>query len=257
MALSSHKIQLEPAYVLHQRPYRDSSLLLEVFSSAHGRIGMVARGVRSRAGQRRALLQPFVPLHLSWSGRGELVTLTDVEPAGASHALAGQVLLSGFYLNELLLHLLHRHDPHPELFRHYRYTLERLGAIGGPSADPVQLQVALRLFEQQLLQEIGYGLVLEYDVERGEAIDPGTLYRFVLGEGPVAAAPGSDRAALFPGSSLLALAAQQLDSPQALRDARRLTRLVLDHYLDGRKLHTRQLLLDLQRGSEAAALNRP
>lgn len=256
MAQSHEKVLLEPAYVLHQRPYRDSSLLLEVFSSEHGRLGLVARGVKARGGQRRALLQPFTPLSLSWLGRGELATLTDVEADAAAHPLVGQVLLSGFYLNELLLYLLHRHDPHPELFAYYRYTLEQLSALRETDKDG-RLQISLRLFEKQLLQEIGYGLVLEHEVERGGSIDPQGLYRFVLGQGPVAAradqAPG---APVFPGSSLLALAAHSLDDARALKDAKRLTRLVLDHYLAGRKLHSRQLLLDLQRGAEAAAMNK-
>ncbi len=257
MAQSHHKILLEPAYVLHQRPYRDTSLLLEVFSPNHGRLGLVARGIRGKGGQRRALLQSFVPLTLSWSGRGELATLTDVEAAGAAHALAGQVLLSGFYLNELVLHLLQRHDPHPELFEYYRYTLEQLSGIRESHHGARRLQVSLRLFEKQLLQEIGYGLVLEYEVERGEAIEPEGVYRFVLGQGPVAAQAGAEPAPpLFKGSSLLALAAQHLDEAQALKDAKRLTRLVLDYYLAGRKLHSRRLLLDLQRGAEEAALSK-
>lgn len=256
MAQFNQKVVLEPAYVLHQRPYRDTSLLLEVFSSNHGRLGLVARGVRAKGGQRRALLQPFTPLSLSWSGRGELATLTDAEADPAAHRLVGQVLLSGFYLNELLLHLLHRHDPHPELFAHYRYTLQQLSRVSGADHER-RLQVSLRLFEKQLLQEIGYGLVLDYEVEQGEAIDPQGLYRFVLGQGPVAARAGAEPGALlFPGSSLLALAAHRLDQPRVLKDAKRLTRLVLDHYLAGRKLHSRQLLLDLQRGAEAAALNK-
>jgi DNA repair protein RecO (recombination protein O) len=251
-----NKILLEPAYVLHQRPYRDTSLLLEVFSPEYGRLGLVARGVKGKNNQRRALLQPFIPLTLSWSGRGELGTLTDVEADGSPHALTGPVLLSGFYLNELLLHLLHRHDPHPELFAHYRYTLQQLGGITNPHEQARQLQVALRLFEKQLLQEIGYGLVLEHEVEQGEAIEPETMYRFVLGQGPMAEPAAMPSPQLFKGSSLLALAAQRLDDAQALRDAKRLTRLVLDHYLAGRKLHSRQLLQEMQRGTEAAALNK-
>lgn len=250
MAQSNHKILLQSAYILHQRPYRDTSLLLEVFSPHHGRFGMVARGVRGKRSRRRALLQPFVPLSLSWSGRGELVTLTDAEAEGAAPMFAGEVLMSAYYLNELLLYLLHRHDPHPELFTHYRYTLGRLSQLGqGQGSDAGQsLQIALRLFEKQLLQEIGYGLVLDHEVEQGEAIDPAASYRFVLGQGPVAQAPTGPAPNVFQGSSLLAFAAHELDDVQTLRDAKRLTRLVLDHYLGGRPLHSRQLLQELQRG---------
>ncbi len=252
MVQSNTRVLLEPAYVLHQRPYRDSSLLLEVFSHQYGRVGLVARGVKGKSKPRQALLQAFVPLQLSWSGRGELGTVTDVEANGAMLQLKGQILLSGFYLNELLMHLLHRHDPHPDLFDYYRYTLEQLSV----NTDPRRLQQILRLFEMQLLQEIGYGLQLDYEVGQGDAIEPDAVYRYVLGQGPVRAQPDMLDAGLFKGSSLLAFSMQQLDDAKSLKDAKRLTRLVLDHYLAGKKLNSRQLLLDLQRNAEAAALNK-
>ena len=257
MVQTTNKSLLEPAYVLHQHPYRDSSLLLEVFSQHHGRVGLVARGVKRKNNPRRALLQPFIPLQLSWSGRGELATVTDVEANGAMHQLKGHVLLSGFYLNELLLHLLHRHDPHPDLFDYYRYTLNQLGGISSPDSEVWQLQRCLRLFEKQLLQEIGYGLVLEYEADHGEAIDPAALYRYVLGQGPVRTNDRSNETNLLKGSSLLAFAERRLDDSYSLKDAKRLTRQVLDHYLAGKKLHSRQLLQDLQRTAEAATLNKP
>ncbi len=254
MAQVNNKVLLEPAYVLHQRPYRDSSLLLEVFSHSHGRVGLVARGVKGKRKQRQALLQPFIPLQLSWSGRGELATLTDVEASGGAHQLVGSVLLSSFYINELLTHLLHRHDPHPDLFEYYRYTFGQLDSLNQPQL----LQRYLRLFEKQLLQEIGYGLVLEYELVHGEPIDASRSYRYHPGQGPMLVLREDvNQALLFKGSSLLAFAEDKLDQPQHLKDARRLTRLVLDFYLGGKKLHSRQLLMDLQRTTEVAALNRP
>ncbi len=247
------KVLLEPAYVLHQRPYRDSSLILEVFSQTYGRVGLVARGVKGKRKQRQALLQPFMPLQLSWTGRGELATLTDAEASAAAHRLIGPVLLSGFYINELLIHLLHRHDPHPDLFEYYRYTFTQLDRLN----QPQQLQRYLRLFEKKLLQEIGYGLVLGSELEQGEPIDPNRVYRYQPGQGPMLVIrDDASQALLFKGSSLLAFAEEDLGHPQFLRDARRLTRLVLDHYLGGKKLHSRQLLIDLQRTTEAAVLNR-
>ncbi len=253
MAQANNKILLEPAYVLHQRPYRDSSLILEIFSHTYGRVGLVAKGVRGKRKQRRALLQPFMPLQLSWSGRGELATLTDVEATGAAHQLVGQVLLSGFYINELLTYLLHRHDPHPDLFEYYRYTFSQLDGL----SQPQLLQCHLRLLEKQLLQEIGYGLVLENELVQGEPIDANRSYRYHPGQGPMLAQRDDvNQGSLFRGSSLLAFAQENLDQPQYLKDARRLTRLVFDFYLGGKKLHSRQLLVDLQRTTEAAALNR-
>jgi len=254
MAQANSKVLLEPAYVLHQRPYRDSSLILEVFSHSYGRVGMVAKGVKGKRKQRQALLQPFIPLQMSWTGRGELATLTDVEASGAAHQLVGSVLLSSFYINELLTHLLHRHDPHPDLFEYYRYTFSQLDRLNQPQL----LQRHLRLFEKQLLQEIGYGLVLEYEVDQGEPIESDRSYRYHPGQGPMLAQRDDvDQGLLFKGSSLLAFAEENLDQPQYLKDARRLTRVVLDFYLGGKKLHSRQLLMDLQRTTEAAALNRP
>lgn len=252
MVQSNTKVLLEPAYVLHQRPYRDSSLLLDIYSQQYGRLGLVAKGVKGKNKSRQALLQAFVPLQLSWSGRGELGTVTDVEANGLAFQFNGQVLLSGFYLNELLLNLLHRHDPHPDLFDYYRYTLEQLSV----NTDARHLQQTLRLFEMKLLQEIGYGLVLDYEVEQGEPILPDAVYRYVLGQGPLQIQAENHDSMTFKGSSLLAFATQQLDHGATLRDAKRLTRQVLDHYLAGKKLHSRQLLLDLQRNTEAAELNK-
>jgi DNA repair protein RecO (recombination protein O) len=252
MAQSNQKVLLEPACLLHQRPYRDSSLLLEVFTRQHGRVGLVARGVKGKKRQRQALLQPFSPLLLSWSGRGELGTLTDVEANGAAHRLEGQVLLSGFYLNELLTHLLHRHDPHPDLFDYYLYTLVQLDGL--TATDNLHLQQLLRLFEKELLQEIGYGLVLEHEVEQGEVIDPEADYCYLPGLGPRRAV--ATDTVRFKGRSLLAFTESELADAESLKDAKRLTRLVLDYYLGGRKLHSRQLLLDLQRTSEGAALGK-
>jgi len=253
MAQANNKVLLEPAYVLHQRPYRDTSLLLEVFSLSYGRVGLVARGVKGKRNQRQALLQPFIPLQLSWSGRGELATLTDVEAGGAAHKLVGPVLLSSFYINELLTHLLHRHDPHPDLFEYYRYTFNQLDSLNQPQL----LQRHLRLFEKQLLEEIGYGLMLEYELVQGDPIDANRSYYYHPGQGPMLA-QGDDvnQTMLFKGDSLLVFAEENLDQPQHLKDARRLTRLVLDHYLGGKKLHSRKLLMDLQRTTEAAALSR-
>lgn len=243
------RISLESAYVLHQRPYQDSSLLLEVFTLNHGRIGLVARGVRKPKGRWQSLLQPFTPLLLSWTGRGELGTVVDAEMSGTAHPLKGQVLLSGFYINELLTRLLHRHDPHPELFDYYHALLNQLALL----SDGQQLQQPLRLFEKQLLQEIGYGLVLEHDVVSGDAIDADGSYSYRLGEGPAPVVDVAHDSLVMRGRSLLALAAGRLEDAETLRDAKRLMRAALDQQLGGRPLHSRQLLMDLQRTTEAVA----
>ena len=144
------RVKLQPAWVLHSRPYRDSSALLEILSAEYGRMGLIGRGTRrrSRGGSESALLQPFAPLLLSFSGRGELRTLTGVEAAGAALTLRGERLFSGMYINELLVRLLHRDDPHPRLFALYGQALEALS-----EHDPVD--GILRRFELVLLDELG------------------------------------------------------------------------------------------------------
>lgn len=247
------RVSLESAYVLHQRPYQDSGLLLEVLTPNHGRIGLVARGVRKPKGRWQSLLQPFVPLLLSWSGRGELGTVVDAEMSGAAHPLKGHVLLSGFYINELLTRLLHRHDPHPELFDYYQSLLKQLSLLSDGADGRQQLQQQLRLFEMQLLQEIGYGLVLGHDVATGAAIDPDINYSYRLGEGPLPVADVVCDVLVVRGRSLLALADGKLDDADLLRDAKRLMRAALDQQLGGRPLHSRQMIMDLQRTTEAVA----
>jgi len=254
MSAQTSRIALQPAFVLHQRPYRDSSVLLEVFNHEHGRFGLVARGVKGKRNNRQALLQPFTPLLISWTSKGDLGTLTDVESDATALALSGAVLLSGFYINELLMHLLHRHDPYPDLFDRYRYTLEQMSMLGRVPPSSPELQMLLRYFEKYLLQEVGYGMVLEYEAESGDAIEAECDYRYVIGEGP-RLVNGAGQAGVFSGAALLAYAGERLDErPEYLRDAKRLSRSLIDHYLGGRALNSRKLMLDLQRNAEAAAL---
>lgn len=248
------RISLEPVYVLHQRPYQDSSLLLEIFTPNHGRVGLVAKGVRKPKGRWQPLMQPFVPLLLSWSGRGELGTVTDAEMSGVPHPLQGQVLLSGFYINELLTRLLQRHDPHPGLFDYYHTLLQQLSLLADDAAGRQQLQWQLRLFERHLLQEIGYGLVLEHDAATGEAIEAGLSYSYRFGEGPIPLKEGAEAGLVISGRALLALASGEFEEAVSLRDAKRLMRAALDQHLGGRPLHSRQLLMDMQRTTEAVAL---
>ena len=232
---------LQRAYVLHHHPYRDTSALVEIFSEHHGRVGLVARGVRGQRSRRQALLQPFTPLLVSWSGRGELMTLVDVEAEAPNAMLQGTVLMSGFYVNELLLRLLRRHDPHPQLFIYYDQLLQRLSRLGGDR--PPELPVALRLFEKLLLDEIGYGLALEVDC-RGEALDADTSYRYSTEQGPIPVSPTEPEA--IPGRALLALAAGELDG-EAARVVRPLLRRALDQQLGAAPLKSRQMLLEMQR----------
>ncbi|MBU1193117.1 MAG: DNA repair protein RecO [Gammaproteobacteria bacterium] len=228
--------QLQPAYLLHQRPYRDTSLLLEIFTPEQGRFGLVARGARAPKSRNRGLLQLFQPLLLSWTGRAELGTLTGVEPNGTAPRLLGATLYSGFYLNELIMRLLQRLDPHPELFMAYAEALQGL---------QYATERPLRLFEKRLLETLGYGLMLDHEADTGEPVIAEGFYRYELETGPVAVTQGSvqrpGQGLCLQGSSLLSLAADQLEDAQSLSDCKRLMRAALGLYLGDRKLKTREV----------------
>ena len=244
--MSEHRrIDLEPAWVLHHRPFRDSSEIIELFTRDHGRVAAIARGSR-RPGRRRQSLEPFSPVLASCRGAGELQTLTAVETRGPAIRASGQRLLSMFYLNELLLRLLPKHDPHPETFADYEWALGELGA--GRSEAPV-----LRIFEKRLLQTMGYGLNLATDTE-GRALEPDALYRYVPESGPVLVAGVGDDPMLIRGAALLALQAEQLGDEQTLRQLRRVLQETLDLYLGGRPLKSREVLRAMRAGSPAARI---
>ena len=228
------RIDLEPAFVLHARSWRETSLLVEAFSQGHGRVGMIARGARRPKSRMRGLLQPFVPLLLSWRSRGELATLTGAETGGIVLPPAGSALVVGFYLNELVLRFLHRHDPEPTLFDDYRAALD--GISQGNDPEPV-----LRIFEKRLLQAAGYALELEREVRSGLAIEPDASYRYTTLAGPEPWSDGADSGVRVSGTTLLALAREDLAGRRALREARRLLRSIIDEHCGGRGFASRSL----------------
>lgn len=235
---------LQTAWLLHQYDFRDSSRIAELFVREHGRVAVVARGVRAAKSRQRGLLQAFQPLLVSWSGR-DLGTLTGVETGGKVRSLAGDALLAGFYLNELCLRLLAKHDPHPEIFDLYSRTIANLENQGD------SVPVSLRLFEKQLLDMLGYGLVLEANPLTGEAVLPEAWYLFEPERGPQPISAARDHPLCVVGSSLLALADCCLETPQSLHDARRLLRAAIDIHLGGRPLKSRDVLRAMYRRSEA------
>jgi DNA repair protein RecO (recombination protein O) len=230
------RVSLEPAWVLHRYPYRDSSLLVEVFTHAYGRVGLVARGARSPKSRRHGELQLLRPLLLSWTLRGELGTLTGAEARAMPVAGDGRKVLCVSYLNELLLRLLTRHDPHPALFTAYEQAIEGLGEVE---------ELALRYFEKHLLQELGYGLLLDREFDSGAVIDPSALYEYRLEQGPVRCRQQGGEGIYLQGASLLALSNESLDGRRVCREVRRLTRAALSLYLGARPLKTRAVLNQL------------
>ncbi|MES0873602.1 DNA repair protein RecO [Sinimarinibacterium thermocellulolyticum] len=227
--MSRRTIELEPAFVLAQRPYRDSSRLLEMLTLHHGRVGLVARGVRARRSHLGAALQSFTPLLVSWQATGELGTLRAAEARGPAIPLSGERIFYGWYLNELLLRLLQRDDPHPRLYALYETLLPQLAG----AAD--EAEIALRVFEKRLLADLGYALHLP------DWLDAGGRYRYDALSGPV-----EDRVGVA-GSSLIALREERFDSAQTLRDARSVLRAALRVHLGDRELATARLLRELRR----------
>lgn len=225
------------SYILHGRAYRETSLLLDVVSRGCGRISMVARAARSPRSPLRGVLLAFQPLALSWFGKGEVRTLARAEWTGGQPLLRGEALLCGFYLNELLLRLLPREDPHDALFECYRDALGRLGSEGGSAPT-------LRSFEKALLKELGYAMSFERDSANGSAIDPAKNYVYDPERGPIEA----NRAAAEPlvsGRTLLDMARDDYDDPRTQQQAKALMRALINHRLEYRPLRSRQVFRDL------------
>jgi DNA repair protein RecO (recombination protein O) len=234
----------QPGYVLHGYPYQETSLIVELFTREFGRIGVVAKGAKRAHSPLRSVLMPFHALTLDWSGKSELKTLRGAEWRGAFRLLRGRALMCGFYLNELLLKLLHREDPHDALFDIYEDTLQALAA-GEDHA------VTLRRFEKRLLRELGYALILDRDAESQAPLAADSRYQYVIDRGPV---PAQTRHAAADSGSGLELLGQTLidmnndcyTSTVTQHQSKVLMRALIGHYLGNQTLHSRQLLIDLQ-----------
>lgn len=230
-------VESQPAYVLHARAWRETSLLLEAFTRDHGRVGLVARGVRSvRARLPRSALEPLQALQLGWSGRGELQTLTAAEPLRNPPALRGDALMSAMYVNELMVRLTARDDPHPQLFDRYAGLLDELAATSS-------LAWSLRRFERDLLAATGYALQLETEAESGAPIESMQVYDYVPELGPVVAQGPAGSGARVRGSALLALAADGMPrDSEDLAALRRLMRSLISVHVGERGLQSWRVL---------------
>jgi len=234
----------EPAFVLHTHPYKETSLLVEAFSRRFGRVALLARGARRPRSAVRGVLLAFHPLRLSWTASGELGTLVAAEWAAGLRSLEGLGLMCGFYLNELLLRLLPREDPHEELFDAYAGSLARLSARAPHAA-------VLRGFERRMLGELGYAPLLERDAATGLAIEPERRYAYEPDRGPVAVTGregrlGAGADVVVSGRTLLDLARDEYDRAETRDEARVLLRALIAHRLGGQTLHTRTVLMELQ-----------
>jgi len=231
-------VYLQPAFILQQRKYRETSLIIDALTRDFGRISLLAKGVRKAKSKTAGVLQPFIPLTLSYVGKAELKNLADVEMIQPFSEIKGLALYCGFYINELVGCFLHKYDPHPEVFDYYRECLSAL-------ADGSGMEAALRLFELNLLECAGYGLQLEYD-DHEKPIESLKKYGFNVGQGPVAVVDGQ-----ITGKTLQALSARELTDPQVLSEAKILMRTVIDVYLQGRQLKSRAVFNKIMRHTGA------
>ena len=232
-----HKVDGQPAFVLHAYPYSETSLIVDIFSRDHGRVALLARGARRPRSLLRGLLLAFQPLEIGWAGRGEVQTLIKAEWQGGQPLLTGKALFCGYYLNELLMHLLPREDAHGRLFAVYAETLRRF-AGGAQESD-------LRRFERTLLRELGYGLTLETDAA-GLPVDVDGHYAYEIERGPVRlSGPGSSALAVS-GKALLDLAREDFSDPRSLVEAKQLMRALIGHYTAGKSLASRRIFRELQ-----------
>ena len=234
MNQQSHRVSLEPAFILHGRDFRDSSRLLDIFTSEFGRVTLVAKGARSARSKLQGILQPFTPLIISWSGKGDVQTLTGAESVKSNIHLSGKQVMSGYYINELMQRLTTFHDPHPELFNLYQDTLE--------SFAKDEDEIVLRRFEKHLLTEIGYGLNLHSDSESGSPVKPGGSYYYDIEKGPVSCINDSCEGELFiNGQTLIEMNDEKFSCAETKKEAKQLMRIILSHHLGDKPLKTRSL----------------
>jgi DNA repair protein RecO (recombination protein O) len=247
------RIELQPAFVLQQRKFRETSLILDVFTRDYGIVCILAKGVRTAKSKTAALLQPFTALIISYSNKAELKLLTHVERAQDTFNLAGMPLYCGFYLNELISLLVHKEDPYPELFVDYINCLHCLTQLTESSLiDPKQLQdpnnifnlsleAALRIFELNLLEKVGFALPIQRDAKNQMPIKASARYLFVVEQGVVEHPEGK-----ISGKTLHALQKQQFDDEQTLTEAKYLMRSVINFHLNGKSLKTRTFISKMQ-----------
>ena len=235
----ARRVQYQNSYVLHTRPYSESSLLIDAFSRDYGRVSLLGKGVRRLKSKLRGMIRPFQPLLLSWSGKGELQTLIAVESDYAIRVLDQSAWLCGYYMNELLIKLLHKYDPHEKLFDHYNDTLQLLEEGESP-------QIVLRFFEKRLLKEIGYGLVLTHDVKNNSPVLKDKTYRYYPDSGPIVSDNADmDSVWIVGGSTLIALENEEFADSQQIRQSKYLMRALLNQSLQGRKLKSRSIVQKL------------
>lgn len=229
------RIELQPAYVLHSRPFRDTSLLVDVLTRDYGRLTLVAKGARNPKQSQRQLLQALVPLSVSWQGKSELKTLVGIESLGNSFSLEGRFLYSAFYANELLSYLLAQGDAAADIFELYSHLLSNL-------QEKIDLEVTLRDFEFSLLNCMGYGINFEFDACEGMPIETEKYYGFMNEAGFSPESSCLDKSlAIYQGVHLLNISESRYDHPLTRKLAKKITRIVFSNLLQGKIIKSREL----------------
>ena len=232
-----YRVSSQPAFILHSYPYKETSLIVDVFSRDYGRVALVAKGAKRPHSKLRAVLQTFQPLAVSWNGKAEIRTLTSAEWIGGLLPLEKSALLCGFYLNELLVKLLARDDAHPALFDHYIATLNQL-------AHDEPAPIVLRKFERALLKETGVGSNLSVCTTTRRVVEPDEIYIVDPEHGPRPAHP-ADNTPRVHGKTLLDMEREDYSDNTTQMQSKFLMRFLLAHHLGGAPLNTRQILIDL------------
>jgi DNA repair protein RecO (recombination protein O) len=234
------RVHLQPAYVLHRHAFQNTSLLVDFFTIDYGRVRGVAKGARAAKSKYRSLLQLFHPLLVSFTGKGEMKTVTTLESGHGAIKLEGQRLFSGMYINELLARLMLNHVEHKSLYKNYQ---DALIALQGDES----IEIVLRRFELALLSELGYGINLDSDCHSHEAIASDQTYRFTpdigfeLSQEDIGSA---NNARLFRGEHIQAIGQMQIHEPDAAKSAKRLLRIALNAHLGEKPLMSRSLFLN-------------
>jgi len=228
-----NRFALQDAFVLHSRSYKESSLIIDLFTRDYGRVSVIAKGAKKGKRSTFGVLQPFTPILVSWIGKGELHTLTNVELNGVFKYLYGTNLLCGYYINELILRFIDKEDPYEILYAVYSEVISCLKANE-------TIEQVLRKFECVLFQELGYGLNLSADIQTGELVDPSKIYYYEVEHGP-ALEPMSDSSVKVSGETLLALDNYTLVNKVSMQESKRLMRYIINFYLGGKPLKTHQL----------------
>lgn len=229
----------EPAYVLHRRPWRETSLMVDLFTLNYGRMTVIAKGANSAKSPLKAQLQPFQPLVVDWTGRGDLKTLTQVDVRRGPAVTRTLSLYSGLYLNELLQRILPAADPHPTLFAAYIDAIGRL-------SDATDVEPVLRRFERAFASALGYDFAWDLATDTRQSVEPCRQYCYDPEQGIVSDVSPGVRLQNLPGDVLLALAREDFESEPCRRVAKRVMRVLTDYLLQGRPLNSRSLFTHLR-----------